>query len=74
MDLTLLKEKCIEISYCFYQERIQEGLGMLENVLGMVLQVPAFCDVINPLLEAVEKKDYVLVADIFYHEMAMQIG
>lgn len=74
MNLMLLKEKCVEISYCFYQERIQEGLGMLEAVLGMILQVPEFGDLINPLLEAVEGKDYVLAADIFYHEVAMQIG
>lgn len=74
MDITLLKEKCIGIAYCFYQEKIQEGLGMLEIVVGMVLQVPEFCDLINPLLDAVEKKDYVLAADIFYHEIAMHIG
>lgn len=73
MDLGILKEKLIEIATYFYQEKIQNGLGMFEEVIGMVLSVPEFGELMKPLLEAVENKDYVLVADIFYHEMAMRI-
>lgn len=73
MDLGILKEKLMEIATCFYQEKIQEGLGMFEDVVGMVLSVPEFSGLMNPLFDAVENKDYVLAADIFYHEMAMKI-
>ena len=73
MDLAMLKEKLIEISAYFYQERIQEGMGMFMDVVGLVIQIPEFSECINPLFDAVEHKDYVLAADIFYHEMAMRI-
>ena len=73
MDLALLRENCIEIATCFYQDKIKDGLGMLESVLEMVLRVPEFTDLVNPLLEAVQNEDYVLAADIFYHEMVLRI-
>lgn len=73
MTLGELKEALIGISTCFYQEKIKEGLEQLEPVLAMVLQVPEFGECVSPLMEAVQNKDYVLVADIFYYEMAMRI-
>lgn len=73
MDLALLKDKLIEISTCFYQERIKEGMDMFMDVVGAVVLVPEFAGYIDPLFDAVEQKDYVLAADIFYHEMAMRI-
>lgn len=73
MDLAIVKEKLIQISTFFYQEKIKEGMEMFMEVIGMVVQIPEFSECINPLFDAVEKKDYVLAADIFYHEMAMRI-
>lgn len=73
MDLAVLKDKLIEISTCFYQERIKEGMDMFMDVIKMVIEVPEFAELINPLFDAVETKDYVLAADIFYHEMAKRI-
>lgn len=73
MDLAVVKEKLIEIATYFYQERIQEGMNMFMDVIGLVVQIPEFSECINPLFDAVEAKDYVLVADIFYHEMAERI-
>lgn len=73
MDLKTVKDKLIEISTLFYQEKIQEGMDMFMEVIELVVQIPEFADCINPLFDAVEKKDYVLAADIFYHEMAMRI-
>lgn len=73
MDLAVVKEKLIEISTCFYQERIEDGMGMFLDVVALVSNIPEFAEYINPLFDAVEKRDYVLAADIFYHEMAMRI-
>ena len=73
MDLALVKEKLTEISTYFYQERIQEGMAMFMDVVGMITQIPEFGACINPLFDVVENKDYVLAADIFYHEMAERI-
>lgn len=73
MDLAVVKNKLTEISTYFYQERIQEGMDMFMDVIGLVVQIPEFGELINPLFDAVENKDYVLAADIFYHEMAMRI-
>lgn len=39
MDLALVKEKLIEISTYFYQERIQEGMAMFMDVVGMITQI-----------------------------------
>ena len=73
MELLLLKENLIDTAVCFYQERVNEGLERFEKVLAMILQIPEFTRLIEPTMEAVENKDYVLLADIFYHEMAMRI-
>ena len=73
MELLLLKENLIDTAVCFYQERVNEGLERFEKVLAMILQIPEFTGLIEPTMEAVENKDYVLLADIFYHEMAMRI-
>lgn len=73
MDLATVKEKLIEISTYFYQEKIQEGMDMFMDVVGMIVQIPEFSECINPLFDAVENKDYVLAADIFYYEMAERI-
>lgn len=73
MELSTVKEKMIEIATLFYQEREKEALAMFEEVLGYALAIPEFSTLVEPLLQAFEAKDYVLVADIFYHEMAMCI-
>lgn len=73
MNLEVVKKKLIEIATCFYQERIQDGMDMFMEVIKIIVQINEFKDYINPLFDAVEEKDYVLVADIFYHEMAMRI-
>lgn len=73
MDLQIVRDKLIEIATCFYQQRVQDGMGMFMDVIGMVVKIPEFSECINPLFDAVENKDYVLAADIFYHEMAMRI-
>lgn len=73
MDLAKVKESLIEIATCFYQERIQDGMNMFMDVTGMIVQIPEFSELVNPLFDAIEEKDYVLAADIFYHEMAMRI-
>ena len=73
MDLAVVKDKLNQISTYFYQEKVQEGMDMFMDVVGLIVQIPEFKECINPLFDAVEKKDYVLVADIFYHEMAERI-
>ena len=52
MDLALVKEKLTEISTYFYQERIQEGMAMFMDVVGMITQIPEFGACINPLFDA----------------------
>lgn len=73
MELLKLKEELINIARCFYQERVKDGLDRFEKVLAMILQVPEFSEMVNPVMEALQGEDYVLLADIFYHEMAMRI-
>lgn len=73
MDLALTKDKLIELATCFYQERIQDGMQMFMSVVELIVKIPEFSECINPLFDAVEAKDYILAADICYHEMAMRI-
>lgn len=73
MDLAAVKEQLTSIAMCFYQERIKDGLDMLEEALKCVLSIPEFGECIAPLMDSIEQKDYVLAADIFYYEMAMRI-
>ena len=73
MDLAVVKEQLTKIAIYFYQEKIKDGLGMLEEALKSVLAIPEFQECIAPLMDSLEKEDYVLAADIFYYEMAMRI-
>ncbi len=73
MELQVLKESLIDTAVCFYQERTGDGLDRFEDVLGMILQVPEFEGLVGAVMEAMQNQDYVLLADIFYHEMAMRI-
>ncbi|MCH5252742.1 MAG: hypothetical protein J1F22_07190 [Lachnospiraceae bacterium] len=68
-----LKGKLIEISDCFYQDRTQEGMALFMEMAGLLAQVPAFAVFINPLFDALEQNDYILAADILYHEMAEKL-
>ncbi len=68
-----LKKKLIEISDCFYQNRTQEGMALFMETAGLLAQVPAFAAFINPLFDALEQDDFILAADILYHEMTEKI-
>lgn len=68
-----LKEKLIEVSDYFYQERTQEGMNLFLSIAGFIAQIPAIAGYINPLFDALEKDDYILAADILYHEIAMKL-
>lgn len=73
MNLKDVKEQLVEISTLFYQEKIQEGMELFLPIIELIIQIPEFSHCIQPLFDAVENKDYVLAADIFYHEMAEKI-
>lgn len=68
-----LKEKLSILSDCFYQERNEEGMDLFLNIAGFLGQVPAFKEFINPLFDALELEDYILVADIIQHEMVKRL-
>jgi hypothetical protein len=70
MNRDEVKKQLVDISALFYQERIQEGMNGFMPLIENIVKIPELTEYINPLFDAVEKKDYVLVADIFYHEMA----
>lgn len=69
-----LKEQLVEVANYFYQERIEEGMSLFLGVVEKLVGIPEFASLLPPLFDAVEVKDYVLAADIFYHEMAMKMG
>ena len=73
MDLEKAKTSLKEISTLFYQEKIQEAMKLFLPTVEMVVQIPEFSPFIQPLFDAVENKDYIMAADILYHEMACKI-
>ena len=73
MDLVEIKKRLVEISTCFYQQRIPEGMEMFPNLISLIINIPEFSSAIISLMNAVEKKDYVLAADICFYEMAEKI-
>lgn len=72
-DLAVLKQKLTNIANLFYQERINEGMQLFPAIIEMILPIPEFAELIEPLFQAIENKNYILAADIFYHEMAENI-
>lgn len=72
-NLETIKKRLTENANLFYQERIAEGMQLFPGTIEMILQIPEFTELIEPLFQAIENKDYILAADIFYHEMAENI-
>lgn len=73
VELEKVKESLIEISTLFYQEKIQEAMELFLPTVEMIITIPEFSQFIQPLFDAVENKDYIMAADILYHEMACRI-
>ena len=73
VELEKVKESLIEISTLFYQEKIQEAMELFLPTVEMIIMIPEFSQFIQPLFDAVENKDYIMAADILYHEMACRI-
>lgn len=72
-DLAVLRQKLTDIANLFYQERINEGMQLFPSIIEMILPISEFAELIEPLFQAIENKDYILAADIFSHEMAERI-
>ncbi len=72
-DTGSVREKLIQMSEFFYQRRSQEGLALLPETVERLLKIPESAEYIEPLLDAIEQGDYVLAADICYHEIARRI-
>lgn len=68
-----LKRKLVKISNYFYQERNQEGMNLFMETVGMVAQMSSMTEYIEPLFDALENDDYILAADILYHEVVMKM-
>lgn len=68
-----MKENLLQIATLFYQEKIQEAMKLFLPTVEMIVQIPEFSPLIQPLFDAIEKKDYIMAADIFYYEMACKI-
>lgn len=68
-----LKRKLVEISNYFYQERNQEGMNLFMETVGTVAQLSSMAEYVNPLFDALEKDDFILAADILYHEVVMKM-
>lgn len=64
-----LHNKLVEISDCFYQERAEEGVALFMNVVTFMAQDKECATCLNPLFDAIEQRDYLLAADLIYHEM-----
>ncbi len=64
-----LKHNLEEISDCFYQERAEDGVSLFMNVVALMAQTPECQNFLNPLFDAIEQGDYLLSADLIYHEM-----
>lgn len=73
MDLEKVKISLMSISTLFYQEKIQEAMKLFLPAIEIIVQIPEFSPLIQPLFDAVENKDYIMAADILYHEMACKI-
>lgn len=71
--MTELKNVLIQIADCFYQERNEDGITLFLKKAAEIGQIPMFQKQIQSLFDALERKDYILAADILQHEMAEQI-
>lgn len=74
LDLAAVKKRLTENANLFYQQHSAEGMQLFTGTVEMIVQIPEFAELIEPLFQAIENKDYILAADIFYHEMAERIN
>lgn len=57
----------------FYQERKDDGIAVMEDVIREALAFPELGPTIESLLGALENGDYTLAADILHFEMAERL-
>lgn len=74
LDLATVKKRLTENANLFYQQRNAEGMQLFPGTVEMIVQIPEFTELIEPLFQAIENKDYILAADIFCHGMAERIN
>lgn len=68
-----VKEQLMQISDLFYEDRVKEGVDSFIECVGVFAKVPAFGEFINPVFDALEREDYLYVADILRYEMAVLV-
>ena len=63
------KEILESVATLFYQERIQDGLSKMEEMVTAFFRLVGENEVIVRVLDAIDQSDYVLAADILTYDI-----
>lgn len=58
-----------DVADAFYQERVQDGMAHLEEMITVCLSIFGESEPVFQLLNAIEAGDYVMAADIITYDM-----
>ena len=58
-----------EIANAFYLGENEKGLELFLQGAGALASIPGIADWINPLFDAVERRDYLYAADLLKYEI-----
>lgn len=81
-EVDVMKTSILEIADLFYQNRIKEGTERLPELIKLLTEIvkmidaqkqKGFAELLNYVTEAIESKEYVLLADILVFEVLEEI-
>lgn len=81
-EVNVMKTSILEIADLFYQNRIKEGTERLPELIKLLTEIvkmldvqkqKGFAELLNYVTEAIESKEYVLLADILVFEVLEEI-
>lgn len=73
-----LQEDIIQVSDCFYQNRIQNGIDIIPEFIQKLMtfssqikqeDVQGYTYILKNIMETMESKDYILLADLLVFEL-----
>ena len=67
--MDVLTEYLLKTADLFYVGEEEQGLAFLMRLSGELGKIPGISPWINPLFDALERKDYIYAADIIRYEI-----
>lgn len=82
-DVLGIQEDIIQVSDCFYQNRVQDGIDLLPDFISKLMNFSAnvqqedvvvYTTILQNIMETMETQNYVLLADLLVFELSPMLS